>query len=227
MPYYNLPIDDYGGILTLNEHNKLIDMLLASEDFSDDKLDLGCTVKRSKWSHTSNNGSVCAAPKVKRELHLFKLRQKIKEMFNLHTNTVSTLKAGCSVQTKHTKIAPLSDRAVVSRRSHVHACGNVIRPIEYFPEFYLTYFYSETDFFYVTDDAVTIVNLTLTLHIIGPSSTNSIGLESTKPETAKTTRNDHVAKFCNQRFKIIIHPKLMMTLPSVPLLICSNQSTHG
>ena len=36
MPHYHLPIDNYSSVLTLDEHNKLIDILLETESFFDD-----------------------------------------------------------------------------------------------------------------------------------------------------------------------------------------------
>lgn len=81
----------------------------------------------------------------------------------------------------------------------------MIKPSEYFPDFWLVYFYTETQFYYVTDSAVKAANSTTTTHIIGPSNVNSISLESTKPDTAKERE---------QIMTQILHSKIHATYPN-------------
>ena len=124
MRFRPLPPEKLKRVLTIEEHAELVLELL----------------KEQKYTTSVSEDDLCP---IKNEVILMKLRDTIREMQLKRTDSTYTpISIGAHVSTRSMDICPMGPRKR-SRGVRKEMHGNVIKPSDYFPGYWLVHFFSE------------------------------------------------------------------------------------
>ena len=128
--FRSISIDKFNGAMTPEEHAIMVSELLNKQSFS-----------------SKEHFEIC--PSIQ-ERNLCKLRDMVRQLrLQRVDSSYQPIHVGDVVTTRHKKVAPLGP-VRIWRQSRKTISGNVIEESQYFPGFWLVYWFTEKKYYYVS-----------------------------------------------------------------------------